>query len=155
MEQKKGFITVATGDWYCYLAKNLAMSYRLFSGNRYPIYVITDKAGEKKVKEYFDGVIVLEKPNYNFLDKILVYQNSPFDETVFLDADMNIVKDIDFIFDLFEKNQSDVSCYGSLVDITDEVRPNHFGDAAIREFSLQQFIRFGGGNILLQKICKD
>lgn len=141
----RGFITVATGKWYCYLAQNLAISYKMFGNCEYPFYVITDKAGEKKLKKYFDGVIVLEKPNYNFLDKIEVYNNSPFEETIFFDADMNIIKDISFIFDEFEKNGSQVSCYGSLKDITDEIRPNHFGNAAIEHFNLTKYIRFGGG----------
>ena len=151
MDTKRGFITVATGKWYCYLAQNLAMSYRLFSDKKYPFYVITDKAGEKKLKKYFDGVIVLDKPNYNFLDKIEVYKNSPFDETVFLDADMNIIKDISFVFDEFEKNGSDVSCYGDFADITDEIRPIHFGDAAVKHFGLTKYIRFGGGMYYYKK----
>ena len=127
------------------------MSYKLFSDTKYPFYVITDKAGERKLKKYFDGVIVLDKPHYNFLDKIEVYKNSPFEETVFLDADMNIIKDISFIFDEFEKNGSDVSCYGTLIDISDEVRPNHFGDAAIEHFKLTKYIRFGGGMYYYKK----
>lgn len=142
---KRGFITVATGNWYCYLAQNLAMSYKMFGNCDYPLYAITDKTGEKKLRKYFDGVIVLEKPNYNFLDKIEVYHNSPFDETVFLDADMSIIKDISFVFDEFEKNGSAVSCYGTLIDITDKTRPNHYGEAAIDYFNLKQYIRFGGG----------
>lgn len=143
--ENKGFITVATGDWYCYLAQNLAISYKMFGNCDYPFYVITDKKGEKKLKKYFDGVIVLEKPNYNFLDKIEVYHNSPFEETIFLDADMNIIKDISFIFDEFEKNGSQVSCYGTLIDITINDRPNHYGDGAVKAFNLKQYIRFGGG----------
>ena len=145
MNKRRGFITVATGDWYCYLAQNLVISYKLFGNCDYPFYVITDKDGEKKLKKYFDKVIVLEKPNYNFLDKIEVYHNSPFDETVFLDADMNIIKDISFVFDEFEKNGSEVSCYGTLIDITENNKPIHFGDAAVKCFNLTKYIRFGGG----------
>ena len=144
MDLKKGFITVATGKWYCYLAQNLAMSYRLFGNCDLPFYAITDKKGEKKLKKYFDGVIVVDQPHYNFLDKIDVYKNSPFEETIFMDADMNIVKDISFLFDKFEENGS-VSCYGDLKEITDEQKPNHFGKAAVEYFHLKQYIRFGGG----------
>ena len=52
MNNQKGFITVATGKWYCYLAQNLVMSYRLFGNCDLPFYVITDKKGEKKLKKY-------------------------------------------------------------------------------------------------------
>ena len=145
MDKKRGFITVATGKWYCYLAQNLVISYKMFGNCDFPFYVITDKAGEKKLKKYFDGVIVLQNPNYNFLDKIEVYHNSPFEETVFLDADMNIIKDISFVFDEFEKNGSEVSCYGYFTDITEKVRPNHFGNAAVEHFNLKKYISFGGG----------
>lgn len=145
MDLKRGFVTVATGDYYCWLAQNLAMSYRLFSKNEYPIYAMTDKKGEKKLKKYFDGVIVLENPDYTFMDKIAVYDNSPFEETIFLDADMNITRDICFLFDEFSENGSDVSCVGKIVDITDTVRPVHFGSAAIERFGLTYYIDFGGG----------
>lgn len=49
----RGFITVATGDYYCWLAQNLAMSYRLFSEQKYPLYVITDKTGGGQIEKIF------------------------------------------------------------------------------------------------------
>lgn len=145
MNSKRGFVTVATGDYYCWLAENLVMSYKLFSDTKYPMYVMTDKKGEKRLKKVFDGVIVLEKPYYTFMDKISVYQNSPFQETIFLDADMDIINDISYVFDEFEKNHSDVSCIGWYREITDKVRPNHFGREAVNHFGLNRFIAFGGG----------
>lgn len=145
MSEKRGFITVATGDYYCWLAQNLAMSYRLYSKPGYPLYALTDKKGEKKLKKYFDGIIVMEKPTYTFLDKIAVYENSPFEQTIFLDADMNIVKDISFLFDKFEENGSEVSCLGSIRQITPESRPIHYGEAAVEAFNLTYFLAFGGG----------
>ena len=145
IETKRGFITVATGEYYCWLAENFVMSYKLFSKTNYPMYVITDKKGEKRLKKYFDGVIVLENPHYTFMDKIMVYQNSPFEETVFLDADMDIISDISYIFDEFEKNGSDVSCIGWYKEISEKNRPNHFGKAAVERFGLKKYIAFGGG----------
>lgn len=147
----KGFITVAAGKWYCYLAQNLAISYRLFGNCNIPFYAITDSNGEKALKNYFDGVIVLDDLHYSFLDKINVYKHSPFDETVFFDADMNIIKDISFIFEGFEKNGSEVSCFGDYVDITDDTRPSHFKDGAINHFGLTRYIDFGGGIYYLKK----
>lgn len=147
----KGFITVATGKWYCYLAQNLVMSYRLFANCDLPFYVITDKKCEKTLKKYFDGVVVVDNPHYNYLDKIEIYKNTPFDETIFLDADMDIVSDVSFLMGLFEENGSEVSCYGRLRDITDEERPNHFGDVAIKRFNLKQYIAFNGGIYYFKK----
>ena len=96
---KRGFVTIATGKYYCWLAENLIMSYRLFSDTKYPMYVITDKEGEKRLKKLFDGVIVVDDATYGWVDKILVYKNTVFEETIFLDADMHITKDISFLFD--------------------------------------------------------
>lgn len=142
---KRGFVTVATGEYYCWLAENLAMSYRLFTKNEYPIWVMTDKKGAKRLSKFFDGVIVLDKPNNSFLDKIQVYENTVFEETIFLDADMNIVGDIGFLFDSFEENGSDVSCQGEFREISEETRPIHFGQSAVDEFELKKYIAFGGG----------
>lgn len=136
---------MATGSYYCWLAQNLVMSYRLFSNADYPMYVMTDKKSEKQLKKYFDGVIVMEEPTYTFFDKIAVYEHSPFDETIFLDADMNIIRDISFLFDMFEKNGSAVSCLGSRREITADSRPIHFGEAAVKAFSLTHYLAFGGG----------
>lgn len=152
--KKRGFITVATGDYYCRLAENLIISYRLFSDTTYPLYVMTDQKGEKRLKKYFDGVIVMENPTYTFLDKIAVYENSPFDETIFLDADMNIIKDISFLFDMFEENGCEVSCMGSVREITPETRPIHYGEAAVEAFHLTKYLAFGGGMYYYQRCQK-
>ena len=154
MNNTRGFITVATGNYYCMLAQNLAMSYRLFSKTEYPLYVLTDQKGEKRLKKYFDGVIVMKEPTYTFLDKIAVYQNSPFEETIFLDADMDIVRDISFLFDEFTRNGAEVSCIGSLREITDDDRPIHFGDAAIKRFHLTHYLAFNGGVYYYKKSQK-
>jgi hypothetical protein len=147
----RGFVTVATGDYFCYLAENLYRSYSLFSSHKYPLYVITDAAGKERINNLVDGCVVMEKPNYNFLDKIAVYDNTPFDETIFLDADMNITRDISNLFDLFEENQSDISCIGHVKDITDKQRPIHFTDKTIEILGLKQYFSFGGGIFYFRK----
>ena len=151
---KRGFVTVATGKYYCWLAESLIMSYRLFSDTKYPMYVITDKEGEKRLKKLFDGVIVIDEATYGWVDKILVYKNTVFEETIFLDADMHITGDISFLFDAFEENSSEVSCLGELRTITDKVRPNHFGQSAVDYFHLDKYIAFGGGVYYFKKSGK-
>lgn len=154
MNQKRGFVTVATGEYYYWLAENLIMSYKLFSENKYPMYVMTDSAGAERLAKVFDGVIVLDEPHYSFLDKILVYENTVFEETIFLDADMNIVDDITFLFDEFHTLGSEISCIGTLRTITDDTKPNHFGMKAIERFGLKQYISFGGGIYYFKKSSK-
>ena len=154
MEQKRGIVTVATGSYYCWLAQNLAMSYRLFTNNEYPICAITDKKGEKRLKKYFDKVIVLDKPNYTFLDKIAVYDNSPYEETIFIDADMDVTQDFSFLFDALAENGSPMSCIASYREITDSNMPEHFGRAAIEHFHLTRYLAFNGGFYYYQKSQK-
>ena len=154
MKKQRGFITVATGKYFCRLAQNLAMSYRLFSKGDYPLCALTDRDGEKRLKKYFDDIVVLEKPTFTFMDKMDVYRLSPFEETIFLDADMNITRDIGFLFDEFEKTGSPVSCIGSIREITDDARPIHFGDVAVGEYGLKSFVAFNGG-IYYYKRCEE
>ena len=154
IKPSKGFITVATGKYYCRLAQNMIMSYRLFSDNKYPFYVITDKKGEKRLKKYFDGVIVTDQPYYTFMDKMTVYQNSPFGETIFIDADTNFIRDITYLFEEFEKNDSPVSCIGSVRSISEWGKPIHYGYKAVERFSLESYIAFGGG-VYYYKRCSQ
>jgi len=154
MDMKRGFITVATGKYYCWLAENLMRSYRLFCGNQYPFYVITDKAGEKRLKKVFDGVIVMDNPTYTYLDKLMVYQNSPFEETVFIDADSHIAKDINYLIELFSNNSSEISCLGDIRRFADGHKPNHFGDVAVKKFNLTQYVAFNGGVYYFKKSPK-
>ncbi len=108
---EKGFITVAAGEKYCKLAQHLAMTYRMFAKCPYPFYVITDAKGEILLKDYFDGCIVKEL-SYGFLDKMNIFTETPFTETIFLDADCSIVRDLTDLFSAFEDNGADVCAIG-------------------------------------------
>ena len=121
------------------------MSYRLFSDPQYPFCVITDQKGAKKLQNYFDAIVVCETPHYSYLDKMSVYELSPYEETIFIDADSNIVNDISFLFDDFCANGATVSCLGHFKDITETVKPAHFGQAAIQKFGFAKFVVFNGG----------
>ena len=151
MSNEKGFITVATGKYYCGLAENLAMSYRLFSGTEYPLYAITDRKGAKRLKKVFDGVVVLDEPHYTFLDKMEIARYTPFEQTVFIDADSVIVDDISFLMDDFEQNGSALSCIGSLIDIDDDHRPIHFDNRAVEHFCPDRYVAFNGGVYYFRK----
>ncbi len=145
LKSKKGFITVATGNYYCRLAINLLTSYRMFSNTDIPMYVMTDKNGEKLLKKHFDGVIVMDKPTYTTVDKMEVYFKTPFEETIFLDADMSITRDIRFMFNEFQRNGSPISCIGSYRSFEEWGEPIHFGQAAVEKYHLTGYLAFGGG----------
>lgn len=142
---EKGFITLAAGDAYCRLAEHLYMSYKLFSGCDYPFYVITDKAGEKRLSKLFDGVIVRELQR-NTIDKLLFLTETPFDETIFIDADCSVVNDLNHVFEAFEKNGSDISAISRTVPLKEGEGGVQFSASAAKELELtQDFPKFNGG----------
>lgn len=152
---KRGFVTVATGKYYYWLAQNLVTSYRLFSDDGIPFYLITDKEGKEYFskgwcKKLFDGFVVLEKPNYSYMDKMMVYYNTPFEETIFLDADAHIIDNISFLFDKFEQNGSEVSLNGSYRSLS-IMMSNHFSTKTIERFGFTRYIAFNGGMYYYKK----
>ena len=142
----KGFITVAAGKYYCKLAKHLYISYKMFGNCSFPFYVITDEDGEAELAGNFDGIIVKKDIQYNWLDKLLMFTDSPFTQTVFLDADSSVVCDISCVFELFESNNSDISAIGYIKELKTNEQGVQFGDAAVKKYNLKyDFPKFNGG----------
>lgn len=96
----RGFITIATGqELYYQLAKNLLLSYRLFSESPYPFAILCDR--ENEYTALFDTVIVLENPHKNYFDKFELLIRSPYDETIFIDSDCLAYADLNHYWDYF------------------------------------------------------
>lgn len=147
----RGFVTIATGDYYCQLAINLVISYRVFSSQQYPFCVITSKDFVNKLSPYFDRVIVVDNLTCSFLDKIYIYDNSPFCETIFIDADSNVTEDISYAFDLFSSNGSDVSAIGRMFDVTPQDHGHILTNETISCFQLKKGMEFNGGVYYLKR----
>ena len=86
----KGFVTIATGDEKYYkLAFNLLRSYKLraVGENILPFAIICDR--KNKYTEYFDDIIILPETETtrSFMDKLFLYRYTPYEETLFVDAD--------------------------------------------------------------------
>ena len=108
----QGFVTIATGNvWYYRLALNLLHSYRLHSSNQYPFAIICDK--ENEVTKEFDDVIVMENALCSCVDKVVLPDYLPYDETIFIDADCLVYGDIDNYWDSFSEATS-LSAFGSV-----------------------------------------
>lgn len=107
--KNKGFVTVATGhDRYYEMAANLLRSYRGRGRGTYPFALICDR--ENEFSALFDDVVVVEDFSCSTVDKLLI-RHSPYEETIFLDADTLILENIDDLWDIF-KDQDDVSVFG-------------------------------------------
>ena len=111
MESNKGFITVATGsEKYYILAYNLLRSFRYHSKSPMPFAILCDR--HNTWTEAFDEVVTIENPAFSFFDKLRILDLSPFDETIFIDADSLVYKDLSGLWDLF-KNSPDVGVLGA------------------------------------------
>lgn len=96
----RGFITIATGkELYYQLAKNLLLSYKLFCESPYPFAIMCDR--ENEYTALFDDVVILENPLNAFWDKFELLTRSPYDETIFIDADCLAYADLNAYWDYF------------------------------------------------------
>ncbi len=141
---EKGFITIAIGDYYKYLAINLVKTYRLNGGNTYPFAVVTDKPDEQLTR-YFDHVILEdEKLEDAYLYKLKLPEYTAYDKTIFVDADCFVIKEIDWYWDFFKKTSFGV--FGRNTDVDDEEPVRVFDkEKAISEFKIRSVPRFNGG----------
>ncbi|GAB6392368.1 MAG: hypothetical protein TREAZ_0686 [Treponematales bacterium] len=99
MNIKKGVITIAIGKKYADNAKYLALSAMLHAPHLHRA-VITDCP--KIVESYYDFVIPFDGDAMNpFALKTRVYRYTPFEQTLYLDADSLIMQNIDSCWDAF------------------------------------------------------
>src|ERR1700757_5097905 len=112
METKRGVITIATGAAkYIEMAVNMAMSCKMNSPGL-PIALITDST-DPELKKYFD-IIIASNPNFpkGIIHKIYISDYSPFEETLFIDGDCLVIRDISMMFDWFK--EANVSAIGKI-----------------------------------------
>ena len=107
--KQRGFVTVATGDERYYeLAANLYLSYKTRGNGAYPFALVCDR--ENSYTEVFDDVILTQDIRRSTIDKLLM-RHSPYEESIFLDADILVLRSIDDLWDVFA-DQDDVSVFG-------------------------------------------
>lgn len=109
-QKNRGFVTIATGHRrYFNLARNLLHSYRQFATAPYPFAIITDR--ENEITSEFDDVIVISDPSNSYLDKLKLYRELPYDESIFIDADSLAYGDLNVWWEIFEAS-GDFSLFG-------------------------------------------
>ena len=110
MNTQKGFITLATGNEQFYkMAHNLLLSYRYHTKSKTPFAILCDRRNEWTAE--FDDVIVIDYPTYSYVDKMRILDLSSYDETIFIDADCLIYRDLTPLWDIF-KDGPDVGVLG-------------------------------------------
>lgn len=110
----RGFVTMATGKKeYYVLARNLLFSYRLHNPQSLPFAIICDQ--ENDITALFDDVVVMDSPSFSVLDKLKLLELIPYDETIFIDADSLICRNLDTLWDIACKSH-DVGIFGAVWD---------------------------------------
>lgn len=140
----KGFVTIATGDLYYYqLAYTLLQSFKQKSLGNYPFAILCDK--ENEYTAHFDQVILLPDAKKNYLDKIDLLINCPFDETIFIDADCIVYNDLSVYWDIFA-DATDFSCFGEVLPLNQPSRSWFDGEKLQKVFpGLSYNISMHGG----------
>ncbi len=137
----KGFVTIATGkESYYRIAYNLLLSYRLFSDNPLPFAIICDK--ENQYTRFFDQVILLKNPKCSYIDKLCFPEYTPFDETIFLDADCMAYRDLNDFWVYFSEG-SFFSSFGLNQPLDYKhgwFKPQDIGEFGERIKSIPEFI---------------
>lgn len=106
----RGFVTIATGDdKYYKMAANLLRSYRKWASDDTPFAILCDRQTGDTAD--FDTVVVMEGASRSYLDKLRLYRCTPYEETIFIDADSLILSDPSGLWEDFA-HADDVSCYG-------------------------------------------
>lgn len=112
--KEKGFVTIAVGkEKYYKMAFNLLRSYRLNSKSDVPFALICDR--ENEYTRLFDDVIILEKPNYSYMDKIEMLNNPPYCRNIFIDADCLVYNDLNSWWEYMP--EKGVSCFGKTLQL--------------------------------------
>ena len=140
----KGFITIAIGEYYRYLALNLIKTYRLNGGKPYPFAVVSD-LDTPELQKHFDEVILEENILADgYLYKLKLPEYTPFGETMFVDADCLVINDISWYWDFF--NDVDFGVFGRNTPANSDEPLNFFDvQKAVEEFSITNLPRFNGG----------
>ena len=156
----RGFVTIATGhERYYRMARNLLRSYRQNCSERVRFALIADRRNE--YTEEFDDVVILEHPANNWMDKLELLCNCPYDENIFIDADCLVYRDINYLWTLFSGADS-FSCFGKALPLDAEggwftaeaaqVYPIHF---LTHLHGMLYFIRKDEMTERMHQVCQD
>lgn len=107
---KRGFVTIATGqERYYALARNLLRSYRHFADKPLPFAIIADRKNQYTAE--FDHVVMIHDASNSYNDKLKLFREMPYEETIFIDADSLAYGDLNVWWDVF-RDAGDFALFG-------------------------------------------
>lgn len=98
MSEDRGVVYVATGDPYVAEARQSALTVAEWMPD-VEICLMTDG---KPAGDWFDSVVELPDPRYDFGDQVYHLDRSPYEKTIFLDSDIYLTDSIADVFDLLD-----------------------------------------------------
>jgi hypothetical protein len=141
----RGIVTMAYGDSkYVDMAKSLARSLKLHYPEM-PRAIVTDSI-DPEIPNLFTSKID-HRPEYgtNVRQKMFIDQYSPFDETLFIDSDSLVVRNLDHFWDAF-KGLPFGACGMTTLRAGDTDRYGYLDvDFILNYFTLESLDRFNGG----------
>ena len=111
MKNKRGFVTLATGDEYYYkLANNMLRSYKLWNKDaEYPFAILCDR--ENEFTKGFDDVIIISPGYGKYTSKFELLLHSPYEENVFIEPDCLIYRDLGHLWE-YLSGEYDFTAFG-------------------------------------------
>lgn len=145
----RGYVTIATGDIKYYeMAFQLLHSYRVRANSDLPFAILSDR--ENDYTRAFDQAVLMRNANCSYMDKLLLYQYSPYDETIFIDADSLVLADLKGLWEDFS-TADDMSCYGAVYPLnSDRAWFSYEGCGRYRE-DIHFLVDLHGGVYFLRK----
>lgn len=138
----RGFVTVATGkEQYYILASNLLQSYRFHTKSSTPFAILCDE--HNGWTEDFDDVIILDHPAHSYIDKLSFLELSPYDETIFIDADSLAYRDLNELWALFQDGP-DLGLLGGVCPLEKEGWWNNDNLGSLKESVKFKVMAMGG-----------
>ena len=145
----RGFVTIATGaEKYYRLAENLLQSYRYHASDDTPFAIICDR--ETKETKNFDKVILMESANCSYMDKLLLHRYTPYEETIFIDADSLFLSDPKGLWGDFT-DADDVSCYGCTYPLDSDKGWFCYGGCGVYKDRVDYVVSLHGGGYYIRK----
>jgi hypothetical protein len=153
-DSDRGYLTLSTGPrYYLELAVDMALS--LKEHTAYPVALVADEAAARKARqeygEVFDQIVLLPKRfRSNQAWKYGTAVATPFQETMFLDADAFVLATLDGLFEVL-RNEFFAMVGDRLGPEEDQ---NHHGfstRALIRAFRLDSYLKTNSGLFAFRK----
>ena len=146
----KGFITIATGkEEYYALARNLLRSYRRFCPCPLPFAILADRENEYTA-EFNDVIIFPDGASNSYLDKLRLAEFTPYDVTMFIDADCLAFGDLNVLFDHF-KDADDFSCFGRVLPLDDKTGWFEYENLGTLQEKVSYVVGLHGGIYYMRK----